>query len=155
MRLAILFVIKDDFEKYPQRLIKEIEKKFNQEKLLNFSSFVLGNYNITFEIIDTSSEFGYISTYEEVNDWYFEETTTNVQTSEYIFDKSTGAIKLVSEVETYTFQNGTKLTYTQEFSISKNSEDAFGLSLPGFELYISIAIISILTFTRKKIRNQR
>lgn len=34
MRLAIIFVIRGNFEKYHQRLVKEIGKKFNQQELL-------------------------------------------------------------------------------------------------------------------------
>jgi len=37
MRLAILFVMKGDFEKYHQKLIKEVGKKFDQSELINDS----------------------------------------------------------------------------------------------------------------------
>lgn len=107
----------------------------------------------TIEIIDNSNEFGFKSTYEDENDWSFDETTTDVETSEYVFDKSTGAIKRVKDSTTYTFENGTVITDTTEFKIAKNfNEDS--LALPGFEFYFSFLVLGLIVFARKKLHNQ-
>ncbi len=124
--------------------------KMNITKSIELNEF---DDQTTVDIIDTSSEFGLKSTYQEEDEWTFDETTTRLQISEYIFDKSTGAIKHVKEVSTYTFQNGTIISYTQEFLIAKSfSEDS--LSLPVFEFYFSFVVLALIVLFRKNLHNR-